>query len=205
MYRLYTLYGWNNKHPCYYLLKYHWDVLSALLCHVIMTCTHTVFQWKSGVCANCTIRTRTASWSTLYISDTIWCLVTCNFYSTPLVPKPVCNVTFFEFCVCVQVYVFVIITVATVQSGSSRKDVHMLFPEEEKIIVEETKSNGQTVVEERWERRGEGVCLWCAADSKCTNTDKLGLNRDKELLLQQIKGCSIKCQSVTYTTQTSGF
>lgn len=25
----------------------------------------------------------------------------------------------------------------------------MLFPEEEKIIVEETKSNGQTVIEER--------------------------------------------------------
>ncbi|XP_069376622.1 rho guanine nucleotide exchange factor 7b isoform X2 [Paralichthys olivaceus] len=34
-------------------------------------------------------------------------------------------------------------------SRSSRKDVHMLFPEEEKIIVEETRSNGQTVVEER--------------------------------------------------------
>uniref|UniRef100_A0A8D3DY70 Osteoclast-stimulating factor 1 n=1 Tax=Scophthalmus maximus TaxID=52904 RepID=A0A8D3DY70_SCOMX len=34
-------------------------------------------------------------------------------------------------------------------TSSSRKDVHMLFPEEEKIIVEETKSNGQTVVEER--------------------------------------------------------
>lgn len=27
----------------------------------------------------------------------------------------------------------------------------MLFPEEEKIIVEETKSNGQTVIEERLE------------------------------------------------------
>lgn len=40
-------------------------------------------------------------------------------------------------------------TVVTVQLGSSRKDVHMLFPEEEKIIVEETRSNGQTVVEER--------------------------------------------------------
>lgn len=40
-------------------------------------------------------------------------------------------------------------TVFTVQSGSSRKDVHMLFPDEEKIIVEETRSNGQTVVEER--------------------------------------------------------
>lgn len=39
--------------------------------------------------------------------------------------------------------------VVTVQPGSSRKDVHMLFPEEEKIIVEETRSNGQTVVEER--------------------------------------------------------
>lgn len=36
-----------------------------------------------------------------------------------------------------------------VHSGSSRKDVQMLFPEEEKIIVEETRSNGQTVVEER--------------------------------------------------------
>ncbi|KAJ3584535.1 hypothetical protein NHX12_015030 [Muraenolepis orangiensis] len=35
------------------------------------------------------------------------------------------------------------------QQHSSRKDVHMLFPEEEKIIVEETRSNGQTVVEER--------------------------------------------------------
>ncbi|XP_024116694.1 rho guanine nucleotide exchange factor 7 isoform X2 [Oryzias melastigma] len=34
-------------------------------------------------------------------------------------------------------------------SRSSRKDVQMLFPEEEKIIVEETRSNGQTVVEER--------------------------------------------------------
>ncbi|KAM3850771.1 rho guanine nucleotide exchange factor 7-like [Diretmus argenteus] len=34
-------------------------------------------------------------------------------------------------------------------SRSSRKDVYMLFPEEEKIIVEETRSNGQTVVEER--------------------------------------------------------
>ncbi|XP_049426367.1 rho guanine nucleotide exchange factor 7-like isoform X3 [Epinephelus fuscoguttatus] len=31
----------------------------------------------------------------------------------------------------------------------SVKDVHMLFPDEEKIIVEETRSNGQTVVEER--------------------------------------------------------
>lgn len=27
----------------------------------------------------------------------------------------------------------------------------MLFPEEEKIIVEETKSNGQTVIEERFD------------------------------------------------------
>uniref|UniRef100_H2LMR5 Osteoclast-stimulating factor 1 n=2 Tax=Oryzias latipes TaxID=8090 RepID=H2LMR5_ORYLA len=34
-------------------------------------------------------------------------------------------------------------------SRCSRKDVQMLFPEEEKIIVEETRSNGQTVVEER--------------------------------------------------------
>nr|XP_020456384.1 rho guanine nucleotide exchange factor 7-like isoform X2 [Monopterus albus] len=37
----------------------------------------------------------------------------------------------------------------TLNSSSSRKDVPMLFPEEEKIIVEETRSNGQTVVEER--------------------------------------------------------
>ncbi|XP_027147386.1 rho guanine nucleotide exchange factor 7b isoform X2 [Larimichthys crocea] len=37
----------------------------------------------------------------------------------------------------------------TLNSSSSRKDVHMLFPDEEKIIVEETRSNGQTVVEER--------------------------------------------------------
>lgn len=37
----------------------------------------------------------------------------------------------------------------TLNSRSSRKDVHMLFPEEEKIIVEETRSNGQTVMEER--------------------------------------------------------
>jgi hypothetical protein len=36
------------------------------------------------------------------------------------------------------------------QSGSREKSgVHMLFPEEEKIIVEETKSNGQTVIEEK--------------------------------------------------------
>ncbi|XP_060715979.1 rho guanine nucleotide exchange factor 7b isoform X1 [Tachysurus vachellii] len=36
-------------------------------------------------------------------------------------------------------------------NSSSRKDsgLHMLFPEEEKIIVEEIKSNGQTVIEER--------------------------------------------------------
>uniref|UniRef100_A0A3P8NCP6 Rho guanine nucleotide exchange factor (GEF) 7b n=1 Tax=Astatotilapia calliptera TaxID=8154 RepID=A0A3P8NCP6_ASTCA len=33
--------------------------------------------------------------------------------------------------------------------NSSEKDVQVLFPEEEKIIVEETRSNGQTVVEER--------------------------------------------------------
>ncbi|CAB1413465.1 unnamed protein product [Pleuronectes platessa] len=37
----------------------------------------------------------------------------------------------------------------TLNSSSSRKDIQMLFPEEEKIIVEETRSNGQTVVEER--------------------------------------------------------
>ncbi|XP_061571426.1 rho guanine nucleotide exchange factor 7b isoform X2 [Cololabis saira] len=37
----------------------------------------------------------------------------------------------------------------TLNSRSSRKDVQVLFPEEEKIIVEETRSNGQTVVEER--------------------------------------------------------
>uniref|UniRef100_A0A3P9JCL5 Osteoclast-stimulating factor 1 n=1 Tax=Oryzias latipes TaxID=8090 RepID=A0A3P9JCL5_ORYLA len=37
----------------------------------------------------------------------------------------------------------------TLNSRCSRKDVQMLFPEEEKIIVEETRSNGQTVVEER--------------------------------------------------------
>ncbi|XP_027012212.2 rho guanine nucleotide exchange factor 7b isoform X1 [Tachysurus fulvidraco] len=36
-------------------------------------------------------------------------------------------------------------------TSRSRKDsgLHMLFPEEEKIIVEEIKSNGQTVIEER--------------------------------------------------------
>uniref|UniRef100_A0A669CRI9 Rho guanine nucleotide exchange factor (GEF) 7b n=1 Tax=Oreochromis niloticus TaxID=8128 RepID=A0A669CRI9_ORENI len=33
--------------------------------------------------------------------------------------------------------------------NSSEKDVQVLFPEEEKIIVEEMRSNGQTVVEER--------------------------------------------------------
>ncbi|CAL1598067.1 unnamed protein product [Knipowitschia caucasica] len=37
----------------------------------------------------------------------------------------------------------------TLNSSSNRKEVQMLFPEEEKIIVEETRSNGQTVVEER--------------------------------------------------------
>lgn len=37
----------------------------------------------------------------------------------------------------------------TLNSSSSRRDVQMLFPEEEKIIVEETRSNGQTVMEER--------------------------------------------------------
>lgn len=44
---------------------------------------------------------------------------------------------------------FILYTDVPVSSGSSRKDVQMLFPEEEKIIIEETKSNGQTVVEER--------------------------------------------------------
>uniref|UniRef100_A0A8C4X694 Rho guanine nucleotide exchange factor (GEF) 7a n=1 Tax=Erpetoichthys calabaricus TaxID=27687 RepID=A0A8C4X694_ERPCA len=36
-------------------------------------------------------------------------------------------------------------------NSSSRKELapHVLFPEEEKIIVEETKSNGQTVIEEK--------------------------------------------------------
>nr|XP_061802308.1 rho guanine nucleotide exchange factor 7-like isoform X6 [Nerophis lumbriciformis] len=34
-------------------------------------------------------------------------------------------------------------------NSSDRRDVHMLFPDEEKIIVEETRSNGQTVMEER--------------------------------------------------------
>lgn len=36
-------------------------------------------------------------------------------------------------------------------NSRSRKESgpHMLFPDEEKIIVEETKSNGQTVIEER--------------------------------------------------------
>lgn len=43
----------------------------------------------------------------------------------------------------------VLFTLVPVSSGSSRKDVQMLFPEEEKIIIEEIKSNGQTVVEER--------------------------------------------------------
>lgn len=66
-------------------------------------------------------------------------------------------------------------TVVPVQSGSSRKDVQMLFPEEEKIIVEETRSNGQTVVEERWERRDEGVSL-CTAYLMCTKADKLGFD-----------------------------
>ncbi|XP_076838647.1 rho guanine nucleotide exchange factor 7b isoform X2 [Brachyhypopomus gauderio] len=38
----------------------------------------------------------------------------------------------------------------TLNSRSKKESgLHMLFPEEEKIIVEETKSNGQTVVEER--------------------------------------------------------
>uniref|UniRef100_A0A8C7DKW1 Rho guanine nucleotide exchange factor (GEF) 7b n=1 Tax=Oncorhynchus kisutch TaxID=8019 RepID=A0A8C7DKW1_ONCKI len=38
----------------------------------------------------------------------------------------------------------------TLNSRSREKSgVHMLFPEEEKIIVEETKSNGQTVIEEK--------------------------------------------------------
>lgn len=50
--------------------------------------------------------------------------------------------------------------IIVVQLGSSRKDVHMLFPEEEKIIVEETRSNGQTVMEERWERRDD-LCIYC--------------------------------------------
>ncbi|XP_062865362.1 rho guanine nucleotide exchange factor 7b [Trichomycterus rosablanca] len=38
----------------------------------------------------------------------------------------------------------------TLNSRSKKESgLHMLFPEEEKIIVEETKSNGQTVIEER--------------------------------------------------------
>lgn len=49
----------------------------------------------------------------------------------------------------VSVDELILSTDVPVSSGSSRKDVQMLFPEEEKIIIEETKSNGQTVVEER--------------------------------------------------------
>ncbi|XP_013880086.1 rho guanine nucleotide exchange factor 7 isoform X2 [Austrofundulus limnaeus] len=37
----------------------------------------------------------------------------------------------------------------TLNSSSSRKDIQILFPKEEKILVEESRSNGQTVVEER--------------------------------------------------------
>uniref|UniRef100_A0A3B5A659 Osteoclast-stimulating factor 1 n=1 Tax=Stegastes partitus TaxID=144197 RepID=A0A3B5A659_9TELE len=40
----------------------------------------------------------------------------------------------------------------TLNSSSSRKDVQVLFPEEEKIIVEETRSNGQTVDNKRMKR-----------------------------------------------------
>ncbi|XP_061660656.1 rho guanine nucleotide exchange factor 7b isoform X3 [Syngnathoides biaculeatus] len=36
----------------------------------------------------------------------------------------------------------------TLNSSSSRRDAHMLFPGEEKIIVEENRSNGQTAMEE---------------------------------------------------------
>lgn len=57
-------------------------------------------------------------------------------------------------CICHTGYIFYNnLTVVDVESGSSRKDVQVLFPEEEKIIVEETRSNGQTVVEERWETK----------------------------------------------------
>lgn len=70
----------------------------------------------------------------------------------------------FTSCVCLSMYCaylvcvfvtdltslcYVPITAVAFRSGSSRKDVQVLFPEEEKIIVEETRSNGQTVVEER--------------------------------------------------------
>ncbi|XP_024259593.2 rho guanine nucleotide exchange factor 7 isoform X2 [Oncorhynchus tshawytscha] len=38
---------------------------------------------------------------------------------------------------------------SSVSRSREKSGVHMLFPEEEKIIVEETKSNGQTVIEEK--------------------------------------------------------
>lgn len=43
------------------------------------------------------------------------------------------------------------ISPALFSGTDSKKDsgLHMLFPEEEKIIVEEIRSNGQTVIEER--------------------------------------------------------
>uniref|UniRef100_A0A3Q3MWJ0 Osteoclast-stimulating factor 1 n=1 Tax=Mastacembelus armatus TaxID=205130 RepID=A0A3Q3MWJ0_9TELE len=43
-------------------------------------------------------------------------------------------------------------TLNSICHSENRKDVHMLFPEEEKIIVEETRSNGQTVDNKRMKR-----------------------------------------------------
>ena len=40
--------------------------------------------------------------------------------------------------------------VATVQKGSSRKDVHMLFPEEEKIIVENPGPTNTLLTQPFW-------------------------------------------------------
>uniref|UniRef100_A0A8C9RPM7 Rho guanine nucleotide exchange factor 7 n=1 Tax=Scleropages formosus TaxID=113540 RepID=A0A8C9RPM7_SCLFO len=52
-------------------------------------------------------------------------------------------------------------------SSRSRKESgpHMLFPEEEKIIVEETKSNGQTVIEEKLAVRPQ-LCFFSTQDNK---------------------------------------
>lgn len=98
-------------------------------------------------------------------------------------------------------------TVVTAQSGSSRKDVHMLFPEEEKIIVEETRSNGQTVVEERChvvftEQRCEydWLCVSGAASVSCRSlVDTVYSLKDE---LQELKQVSLRFQCSQFPVET---
>lgn len=76
-----------------------------------------------------------------------YCVSSC---ATPDLPTPYCGRAVPEG-VCSPLHQLLTSSCSS-PTGSNRRDVHMLFPEEEKIIVEEIRSNGQTVMEERSSR-----------------------------------------------------